>query len=155
MGRLGRWTTRQLLAQDLRSLNSSTQRDYSFDRLDCIVTIVFLLALGQLLIRHQYGRFFLFVISFRPIFPAFFYPALRPEFVIVPWTRLSARQLQREIKKGIKLTVQCQDDEIDLFVDDQQVAHVRDAAYDSGYIGLISIRTDRVIFRDLNVEGTP
>jgi VWFA-related protein len=76
------------------------------------------------------------------------------EFVIVPWTRLSAKQLQREIKKGIKLTVQCQDDEIDLFVDDQQVAHVRDASYDSGYIGLISIRTDRVIFRDLNVEGT-
>ncbi|MGA7918935.1 MAG: hypothetical protein WCA38_04635 [Candidatus Acidiferrales bacterium] len=76
------------------------------------------------------------------------------EFVIVPWTRLSAKQLQREITKGIKLTVECQDDEINLFVDDQQVAHVRDASYDSGYIGLISIGTGGVIFRDLNVEGT-
>lgn len=75
------------------------------------------------------------------------------EVVIVPWTRLSAKQVQREITKGIKLTVECQIDEIN-WLDDQQVAHVRDASDDSGYIALISIGTGRVIFRDLNVQGT-
>jgi len=77
----------------------------------------------------------------------------KPEQFIVRWTRLSAKQAQQEITTGIKLTVECRGDEINLFVDDQQVGHFRDATYDSGYIGFISLGVGRAVFRNLRVEG--
>jgi Ca-activated chloride channel family protein len=72
---------------------------------------------------------------------------------LVPWTRLSAKQIQQEITAGIKLTVECRGDQITLFVDDRQVGHARDTTYDSGYIGLATLGTARTIFRSLLVEG--
>ena len=75
------------------------------------------------------------------------------EQVIVPWHRLSTKPLQREITKGIKLTVDCRGDEINLFVDDQQVEQLRDATYDSGYVGLVLMGVGRAVFRNLHVEG--
>jgi len=76
------------------------------------------------------------------------------EEVIIPWTRLAARQIQKGIASGIKLTVECKGDEITLFVDDSQVGQVRDNTLDSGNIGFVSLGTGRVWFRDLLVEGT-
>jgi Ca-activated chloride channel family protein len=73
---------------------------------------------------------------------------------IIPWTRLSAKQVQQEIATGIKLTVECQGDQITLFVDEQQVGSMRDATYRSGYVGFVSSGTGRVIFRNLHVQGT-
>jgi hypothetical protein len=76
------------------------------------------------------------------------------EEVIVPWTRLSAKQVQQDSTAGIKLTVECHGDQITLFVDDQQVGRVRDASYESGYIGFISLGTGHAVFRNLHAEGT-
>jgi Ca-activated chloride channel family protein len=76
------------------------------------------------------------------------------EELIIPWTRLSTKLVQQEIAAGIKLTVECQGDQITLFVDGQQVGRARDAAYDSGYIGFVSLGTGHAIFRNLHVEGT-
>jgi Ca-activated chloride channel family protein len=73
---------------------------------------------------------------------------------IVPWTRISATQVQQAITSGVKLTVVCHGEEIILFVNDQQVGHIRDATYDSGFVGLVLLGTGRAIFRNLDVAGT-
>jgi Ca-activated chloride channel homolog len=76
------------------------------------------------------------------------------EVQLVPWTRLAAKQIQQKSRAGIKLSVECIGAQIILFVEDEEVARVRDAGYRSGYLGLVSFGDRRVLFRDLLVEGT-
>jgi Mg-chelatase subunit ChlD len=76
------------------------------------------------------------------------------EEVIVPWTRLSAKQVQQDSTAGIELTAECHGDQITLLVDDQQVGRVRDATYESGYVGFMSLGTGHAVFRNLHADGT-
>lgn len=77
-----------------------------------------------------------------------------PEQPLIPWTPVDAEQVQKGISAGIKLTVECKEDQITLFVDGKQVGEVRDTLHDSGYFGFISLGTGHVWFRNLEVEGT-
>jgi Ca-activated chloride channel family protein len=77
-----------------------------------------------------------------------------PEEPLIPWTAIPAEKLQPEIATGIKLTVEARGDQITLFVADQQVGSVRDATYQSGYVGFVSLGTGRAVFRNLQVQGT-
>lgn len=76
------------------------------------------------------------------------------EVQVVPWTLLSAKQVQQKFTAGIKLSVECVGEQITLFVDDQQVARVPDSGCSSGYLGPVLFGTGRVLFRNLLVEGT-
>lgn len=73
---------------------------------------------------------------------------------IIPWTPVAAEQIQKGISSGIKLTVECRGDQIVLFIDDRQVGEVRDTMHPSGYLGFISLGTEHVWFKDLEVEGS-
>jgi hypothetical protein len=90
-------------------------------------------------------------LSFKLVRRTFGDPSERP---IIPWTRVAADQVQKEISAGIKLTVECKGDQITLFVDDMQVSEVREAMNHSGYVGFISLGTGHVWFKDMRVEGT-
>lgn len=76
------------------------------------------------------------------------------ETELVPWTRVSNLQVKQRFTEGTKLSAECIGDHIKLFIDDQQVFEVRDDTHSSGYVGLVSFGTGRVLFRSLEVEGT-
>lgn len=90
-------------------------------------------------------------LSFKLVRRTFSDPSERP---IIPWTRVAADQVQKEISAGIKLTVECKGDQITLFVDDMQVSEVREVMNHSGYLGFISLGTGHAWFKDMRVEGT-
>lgn len=90
-------------------------------------------------------------LSFKLVKIPFADPSERP---ILPWTRVAAEQVRKEISRGIKLTVECKGDRIALFVDDRQVGEVRDSIAHSGYLGFVSLGTGHVWFKDLEVEGS-
>jgi Ca-activated chloride channel family protein len=90
-------------------------------------------------------------LSFKLVRRTFGDPSERP---IIPWTRVAADQVQKEISAGIKLTVECKGDQITLFVDDMQVSEVREVMNHSGYLGFISLGTGHAWFKDMRVEGT-
>jgi Ca-activated chloride channel family protein len=73
---------------------------------------------------------------------------------LVPWTRLASKGIQQKFTGGIKLTVHCVGALTTLYIEDQEVARVPNAACKSGYAGLTSFGSGRVLFRNLDVEGT-
>jgi hypothetical protein len=76
------------------------------------------------------------------------------EQAIVPWTRLSAKQVQQNSTAGIKLTVECPATKSRCLWTTSKWGRVRDATYESGYIGFISLGTGHAVFRNLHAEGT-
>lgn len=72
---------------------------------------------------------------------------------IVPWTLLSSLNVKQTFTAGSKLTVECVGNQITLFIDDQQVARVRDTSFVHGYVGLVLYGAGHVLFRNLAVEG--
>jgi Ca-activated chloride channel family protein len=77
------------------------------------------------------------------------------EKVLIPWTRLQGQYIRGGITNGIKLMVECKDDQITLFVNDAQAGQVRDAALDRGYAGFVILGTGPARFRNLQVQSLP
>jgi Ca-activated chloride channel homolog len=73
---------------------------------------------------------------------------------IVPWTRLSDKQVQQKSIAEIKLSLECVREQLTLFVEEQQVARVQDTGCSGGYVGTVLFGEGRVVFRNLLVEGT-
>jgi hypothetical protein len=77
---------------------------------------------------------------------------------IVPWTEIpeleSARSgsPQERAASPKKISVECAGDRISLFVDDRQVASVKDENFGNGYVGFALFGNGRAVFRDLLVQ---
>jgi hypothetical protein len=74
---------------------------------------------------------------------------------IVPWTRLADKQVRLKFLGGIKLSVECAEEKITLYIEDEQVESVPDSGCSYGYVGLVSFGNGRVLFRNLVVKGKP
>lgn len=77
------------------------------------------------------------------------------EVLVVPWTPLADKQVRLKFLGGIKLSVECVDDQIKLFIEEQEVGSVPDSGCSYGYAGLVSFGNGRVLFRNLVVKGKP
>ena len=76
----------------------------------------------------------------------------KSEEEIIPWSPIDVPQGPQN---GLRLTVQTAGNQINIFVNDQEVESVRDNAFEQGYVGFIVSGAERAIFRDLVVEQVP
>jgi Ca-activated chloride channel family protein len=77
------------------------------------------------------------------------------EVQVVPWTPLAEKQVRLKFLGGIKLSVECVEEQIRLFIEEQEVGRVPDAGCSYGYVGLVSFGNGRGLFRNLVVKGKP
>jgi hypothetical protein len=80
------------------------------------------------------------------------------EDVIVPWTGCTPTnehdeaELTRQTTQK-KITVQCEGDQITIWLDDVQKVRIKDDSFSDGYVGMAQFGYGRALFRNLQVES--